>query len=150
MNTNPIDSYLDMSAVKRAAVVLSLAVMVACSGNQHTLRIKTDKDFRGAARTETDPRLDVPPPKAGELMPQKNLNVLDTAAIYGPQANQLINLLVNAQINLSEGNYQTAEEHVQKALSIHKSRELVLLLIEIYERRGEAEKADDFRLILKE
>jgi hypothetical protein len=123
-------------------------IVPGCGGGSQTLRIRTDKEGRDSARQaalesqqEQQVISSVPPianTKSKETIGEEKLEEI---------ADQVMNLMVKSQEKIQEGDLKGAEVHTLRALEIIKSKELYLMLADIYELRQERSKADSCRNI---
>ena len=131
--------------IKVLNILLFLAISLclilqSCSPNKQTLRIKTDKsshkevpfNSEETRTTETTKKSPINPQKKQEYPPNQTEKT----------AYMVFNLIITAQEQIQKGKWDDAEKSVIKGLSYIENIELLMLLNEVYQMKGDLSKAD--------
>lgn len=131
--------------IKVLNILLFLAISLclilqSCSPNKQTLRIKTDKSSNQEAPLNSKDTLTTETTEKSPINPQKKQE-------YPPNQTEkttfmVITLLITAQEQIQKGKLDDAEKSVIKGLSYIENLELLMLLNEVYQMKGDLSKAD--------
>ncbi len=119
--------------------------LYSCSSNTPTIRIKTDKNRLKKEQSESSPPEE--PLSQSELpLPIDPKQTKDE--FLAEQVNQILNHYVKAEELFAEGKLIEAEAEILLASNLVESRDVLLVLIKIYEKMGNKSKVDSCKKLL--
>lgn len=143
---------IEKNRIKVLNILLVLAmslgpILQSCSPNKQTLRIKTDKSSKQEKPLHSKDTLATDTTEKSETnfqeMQEYTPNQTEKTAFL------VFNLLIAAQEQITEGKLDEAEKYAIEGLSYIENMELLSLLGEVYQMKGDQFKADSCMNVVK-